>query len=161
MACFQTKASGSRGYRGGWGPMLHEQSAPLSQKPLVQRYPLNGLSDSIYLEVPFLAEPLIVSVDCWSPLYSHNLAAIINCDYEITHRPPRELLLPGCRTSRLIESQVSINYQGVLDCICSVPGHHVLPSYPPWPSSRADWSARGNQAKSPKLMLNGSHPIPG
>ena len=82
----------------------------------------------------------IVSVDSLVAIYSHNLVAIINCDYPSRTREP---LLPGCLGSRLIESQVSINYQGVLaDCICSVLGHHALPSYPrpTWPSSRADWS---------------------
>ena len=82
----------------------------------------------------------IVSRDSLVAVYSHNLVAIINCDYPSRTREP---LLPGCRGSRLIESQVSINYQGVLpDCICSGPGHHALPSYPrpPSPSSRADWS---------------------
>ena len=52
-------------------------------------------------------------------VYSHNLVAIINCDYPSWTCEP---LLPGCQERRLIESQVSINYQGVLvaDSICSL-----------------------------------------
>ena len=108
---------------------------------LVQRYPVNGLSNSICVVVLSSCTFFkIVSVDSLVAVYSHNLVAIINCDYPSRTREP---LLPGCLGSRLIESQVSINYQGVLaDCICSVLGHHALPSYPrpTWPSSRADWS---------------------
>ena len=91
-------------------------------------------------------------------VYSHNLAAIINCDYEITHRPPRELLLPGCRTSRLIESQVSINYQGVLDCICSVPPCATI--LPTLAIIKGRLVCSGESGKKPKINVKWipSHP---
>ena len=127
--------------------MLYLHLAPLlnTEDLLVQRYPVNGLSKSICVLPCYLSQTfdrffrvsgLLVAV------YSHNLVAIINCDYPSWTCEP---LLPGCQEPRLIESQVSINYQGVLvaDNICSVLAcHHPLPSYPcpPQPSSRADWS---------------------
>ena len=82
-------------------------------------------------------------------VYSHNLVAVINCDYPSPTREPR---LPGCRTSRLIESQVSINYQGVLpDCICSGLEHHALPSYPGHHQGQIGQGE--NKAKSTKINV--------
>ena len=135
---------GGEDIKEGWGPMLYVHLAP----PLLRTFSCRDILCTVSIKFNLQAtvpsktffrdhvSGLLVAV------YSHNLVAIINCDYP--SRTPQPLL-PGCLTSRLIESQVSINYQGVPalpDSICSVLGHHVLPSYPrpPLPSSRPDWS---------------------
>ena len=144
---FKQRPLGLRGYWGGLGPMLYSQ---------VWRLTRAEISCERSIKFNLSPRPLIFRVSgLLVAVYSHNLVAVINCDHPSPTREPR---LPGCRTSRLIESQVSINYQGVLpDCICSGLDHHPLPSYPGHHQGQIGQGE--NKAKSPKLMLNGAHPI--